>query len=88
MERSASERAEQSPSSLPSLPPLPVALPPYRLRGGSSERDWIIASPVEAPGMVQSELGALGAQAHPSSTYTGTLPGDGTGRSIAEKAAA
>lgn len=65
MDESASERAQQSPPSPPSLPhPPPIPLPLYRLRGGSSERDWITASPVEAAGMVQSDaqLSALGAQ--------------------------
>lgn len=61
-------RARQSAHSrvLPFLPPppIPLPLPLYRLRGGSSERDWITASPVEAAGMVQSaaQLSALGAQ--------------------------
>lgn len=84
MDESASERAQQSPPSTPSLPPLPVPLPPYRLHGGSSERDWIIASPVEAAGMVQSELSAHVAQ-RIFLLPLGTLPVAGTGRGFAEK---
>lgn len=66
-------RARQSAHSrvLPLLPPPPPPpLPHYRLRGGSSERDWITASPVEAAGMVQSDaaLSALGAQRIRSTT--------------------